>query len=325
MADEIINARVKQKVDTEDNWLLNDLILLEGEQGFVVDELGEPVNFKIGDGTKTFAELPYWITYYSNVISHKLIRLNNISTPTAVLSIFRQNTNLYDVLITNNGGADFVLKIGTSEGGSEIGEFPIDQDLTAINISELFSSAQNVYLSGFDGNSISAILVYFDYDESPVIPPSDVEPTAFRYPKGHLGYFYPVGEGHLVQCFDLVTGLGIAGTPYENCAWCDGRNNTPDMRDAYPIGYKTGVTLGNQVGNTSNSKVLTQANLPNVTLGVSLRSIYQQRGNTGSRYNFLVLEGDTERIYGVPLGGNNQPIDMRPNSRYILPFLAITD
>lgn len=325
MADEIINARVKQKVDTEENWLLNPLILLEGEQGFVVDEAGEPVNFKIGDGTKTFAELPYWIAYYSNVISHKLIRLDNISAPTQILSIFRQNTNLYDIIVTNNGGADFNLKIGITDGGDEIGTYPIDQDLTDINLSEVFASAQNLYLSGFDGNSISLILVYFDYDEAPVVPPSGSEPAPFRYPKGHFGYFFPVGVGHLAQCFDLITGLGIPGTAYENCAWCDGRNNTPDMTDTYPIGYKTGVTLGNQVGNASNSHTLTQQNLPNINLQLNLESIYQQRGSTGSRYNWLVLNGDTTRNYPIPLGGSGTSFDIRPKSRYVLPFLAITD
>ncbi|NGM61684.1 hypothetical protein G5B30_07105 [Sphingobacterium sp. SGG-5] len=62
MAD-IIEARVKQKTDTLDNWNNNMLILLSGEQAFVINDNGDPVNFKIGDGTKTFAELPFWIDY----------------------------------------------------------------------------------------------------------------------------------------------------------------------------------------------------------------------------------------------------------------------
>lgn len=59
----IIKARVQQKTDTLANWLANTNIILEGEQAFVVNDLGQPINFKIGDGTKTFSELPYWIRY----------------------------------------------------------------------------------------------------------------------------------------------------------------------------------------------------------------------------------------------------------------------
>lgn len=59
----ILEARVKQKKDTLANWEANPMILLDGEQAFVVSDSGQPVNFKIGDGTKRFSELPYWIQY----------------------------------------------------------------------------------------------------------------------------------------------------------------------------------------------------------------------------------------------------------------------
>lgn len=59
--DGIIDARVKQKVDTLPNWEDNEITILEGEQAFVVSQDGVPVNFKIGDGTKPFSELPFWL------------------------------------------------------------------------------------------------------------------------------------------------------------------------------------------------------------------------------------------------------------------------
>lgn len=55
-----LEARVKQKKDTLENWNANQLVLLDGEQAFVVDEDGNGINFKIGDGTKTFAQLPWF-------------------------------------------------------------------------------------------------------------------------------------------------------------------------------------------------------------------------------------------------------------------------
>lgn len=65
----ILEARVEQKTDTEANWLVNPLILLAGECAYVLgpDSI-TPINFKIGDGSKTFAELPYWINYAANVV-----------------------------------------------------------------------------------------------------------------------------------------------------------------------------------------------------------------------------------------------------------------
>lgn len=58
-----IKARVQQKTDTLANWMANDNIVLAGEQAFVVNDDGTPLNFKIGDGTKPFRDLPNWIDF----------------------------------------------------------------------------------------------------------------------------------------------------------------------------------------------------------------------------------------------------------------------
>lgn len=58
-----IKARVQQKTDTLANWMANDNIVLAGEQAFVVNDDGTPLNFKIGDGTKAFRDLPNWIDF----------------------------------------------------------------------------------------------------------------------------------------------------------------------------------------------------------------------------------------------------------------------
>lgn len=55
-----LEARVKQKKDTLENWMANPLPLLDGELGFVVGVNDTvPMIYKIGDGVKTFAELPF--------------------------------------------------------------------------------------------------------------------------------------------------------------------------------------------------------------------------------------------------------------------------
>lgn len=63
MAKQIIDARVRQKVGTEAEWLANDLKLLDGEVAVVRTGDGTPVNLKFGDGNKKFSELPYFIDF----------------------------------------------------------------------------------------------------------------------------------------------------------------------------------------------------------------------------------------------------------------------
>lgn len=58
-----IKARVQQKTDTLDNWMANELVLLDGEQAFIVDSTGRVVNYRLGDGTRKFSELPDIIQY----------------------------------------------------------------------------------------------------------------------------------------------------------------------------------------------------------------------------------------------------------------------
>lgn len=345
MADEIINARVKQKVDTEENWLANPLILLEGESAYVVTEDNEGVNFKIGDGTKTFAELPYWINYYSNVISHKLIFLTNVSVAQNIPSIFNENTNLYDLVISNIGGSPVTLKLGTTDGGSEIGEYDLVAGNNVIDLKYMFDSPQTLYLSGFDGNALNIIIVYFNYAENPIIPPSGT-PTPFRWPKGFLGKFMPVGVGHLEACFDMITGMGIAGTAYENCQICNSLNTIIDLEDSYTTGYKTGATLGGTVG--SNEYKLTEQNIlehrfftaiggqlsipgfpPGLNTGNSFKEAYNKTGGGGKESYTLAGESAEPNVsrtnaYGRPVS-TQVAVPTRPKSKYVIYFLAITD
>lgn len=58
-----IEARVRQKKDTLEGWMNNPLILLDGEQAFVLNANGREINYKLGDGTKRFSELEFMIQY----------------------------------------------------------------------------------------------------------------------------------------------------------------------------------------------------------------------------------------------------------------------
>lgn len=54
-----LNARIKHKRDSEDNWSANNPILLNGEIGIVDREQESDIRFKIGDGVSTYNNLEF--------------------------------------------------------------------------------------------------------------------------------------------------------------------------------------------------------------------------------------------------------------------------
>src|SRR5690606_32303493 len=98
-----IKARVQQKTDTLVNWMANDMVIKAGEQAFVINDDGTPLNFKIGDGTKAFRDLPNWIDF-SNAQRVSSVAPGALPTPT--------EENVYMVV---TGVGDYTF------GGSTIG------------------------------------------------------------------------------------------------------------------------------------------------------------------------------------------------------------
>lgn len=58
MANNVLNTRIVLCNDTSVTWASSDKVLLKGEMAIEFPESGAP-KFKFGDGTNTFANLPY--------------------------------------------------------------------------------------------------------------------------------------------------------------------------------------------------------------------------------------------------------------------------
>lgn len=68
MANKQFDARIRWKRDTSANWTSNNPVLLNGEIIIVDTDSGE-TRFKIGDGVKTYTQLPFEDEVVRNLIN----------------------------------------------------------------------------------------------------------------------------------------------------------------------------------------------------------------------------------------------------------------
>lgn len=79
MADNNINVRIKQKIDTESNWSKNNPVLLKGEKG-LIEGTGK---YKIGDGTSKWSDLPL----YEGMTASDRSKLNSIASGATKITV----------------------------------------------------------------------------------------------------------------------------------------------------------------------------------------------------------------------------------------------
>lgn len=346
---EIILARVQQKVATEADWLAveDELgVILPGEQAFVIDDTGLPLNFKIGDGTKLFSELPYFITYDTGGLAAKKLSYISQNIDLAISGVFRNLTCMYDLILVNNSGTNIDFKVGTTSGGNELMEVTVPDGVYPINLRKVFQADTTIYISGLAGNNYSLFIIYYQYDENPVAVPTGGSSGSFRWPRCFKGMFEPLNDTDLDTYWDFTTGLGIVDTPYANCA-ISGTNGTEDMARFYPVGWQVGDSLrpATTFGAASDGLVtLAEENFPTIQLklfsgGAPVGQLLPDPGGTKSvawssahtsgnqDYDMKQAADDNPSLGHTSAFGSDTPtaLDIRPKSKVILYFVAITD
>lgn len=263
-----------------------------------------------------------------------------------IVGKMRINTLLKRIDIVNKSASNFTMKVGTTDGGNELGEKVVTSaDETAVLLLyKLFDSDQTIYITGIDGVTINLFVMY-DQDDEVAVNISGGG-SSFRWPKGFEGYWSEVDDGDLEATWDLGSGLGKTGTKYENCAIQDGRNGTTNMLGAYMVGVDSlsgvDVQLNTQTGD--NTKAIAKTNLPSTGVGLFANYVNtlpgdqnpannQKVARAGSHGGAFALNYEVNRApdsvadnIGVsfPLG-DGTPFDVRPKSFKKLPFKAITD
>jgi hypothetical protein len=342
---QVIKARVKQKKATDPEWLaVDDELgpLFEGEQAFVVDDEGNAVNFKIGDGVRKYSELPFFIAYYDYVQSLKRLSYINQTGNLVIPNTFRNNSNLYDIILVNQSPNPITLRIGTTSGGSEVMECIVPTGPVTITRKYLFTGPVTLYISGLTGVTYSIFLVFAQLDESPVVP-SGTGGT-FKYLKGTGPLpFTAVAPAVVSDTWDLLSGRGKVGTGYENCILTGFPGSPLDMSGKYLVGVKGGQTAGQTVGNSDSTVEISMNNLPAEGVGLFANDV--RSGNTqtpgnndkvarakninppdagGLNYELVKAADGVNTFVGKSANlGNGVELDIQPDSITTLYFIAI--
>lgn len=87
-----LDARIRWKRDTSANWTSNDPVLLNGEI-IIVDTANGETRFKIGDGTKTYSQLPFEDEVIRNLINNLETQIEAIDNHSKTIVSVSQSQN----------------------------------------------------------------------------------------------------------------------------------------------------------------------------------------------------------------------------------------
>lgn len=192
------------------------------------------------------------------IVVQKVSNYSDIAGSLTVPGIFKDKTLLENICIIRSG-TPFDMKVGITDGGSEVGEFQVLDLITTITVNHLFDGAVTLYLTGLGTISFLS-LIYKQLDEKPVSPGVSGPGVLGR---GATIIYTFTDNTELDEAFNIESGLGLEETAWEGWAICDGRNGTVDMGGFVPIGYKFDSdydTPGNTLG--AEQVILTGENMP---------------------------------------------------------------
>ena len=160
-----INARIRQKRDTAANWTNNNPVLLNGEL-IVVETSTGAIRLKVGDGVKTFNQLPFLDEVIYNTVDSK-IATDYLPLTGGVLSSRKPDSNYRIYLIPDTNSAATIIgkpsaanvNLGATAEGTQADE-PVSlitlSDSTATNkivLSVNTSGNASMTMSGVDSSS----------------------------------------------------------------------------------------------------------------------------------------------------------------------------
>lgn len=135
MANKTLLAQIKQRSDTAANWTAKDPVLLNGEL-IIIDTASGETRFKIGDGEKTFTQLPYTDErIFNNVVTSINGQTGDVTLNTSggsgasVQSDWQQgDSTAMDYIKNKTGGYDAPVSFDITWDGNIEGETVVTFD-----------------------------------------------------------------------------------------------------------------------------------------------------------------------------------------------------
>ena len=156
-----INTRIRQKRDTAANWTNNNPVLLNGEL-IVVETSTGAIRLKVGDGVKTFNQLPFLdetlrtlITDVDNTKSAVVMTKNGESQLLDTFNIVKLSEEEYNQLIGSNTLDPDTLYLTVGEGDEKYSKV-ILKDLINNAADEVLEILNIIRLSQEEYNSLAA-------------------------------------------------------------------------------------------------------------------------------------------------------------------------
>ena len=167
----LINARMQQKKDTAANWTNNNPVLLNGEL-IVVETSTGAIRLKVGDGVKTFNQLPFLdetlralITDVDNTKSAVVMTKNGESQLLDTFNIVKLSEEEYNQLVDSNTLDPDTLYLTEGDGSGE-GTQVVLSDLIAgtgpenLSVLNIIRLTQEEYDALVTSNSLDPKAIY---------------------------------------------------------------------------------------------------------------------------------------------------------------------
>lgn len=275
----------------------------------------------------------------------KAISRNNIAADQVYSGVVRKYTVLHALELVKYSVDPVTLLVGTTAGGSDIsglGGFVVDESKAFIEINYVFDAPQDVYVSGLTGAQVDLILFYYDPLDTST-GGGDSGSGAAGFVKGTVYMYEEAAPGDFAREWDISTGLGVIGTPYEGCALMDGRNGCGAMSGKVPLmfgdytdqsgaysyarGQTVGVTKHALVEAENGPHHHTATTIAPGEFGLVRRTKVGERRTCGDvDTENAGTEPDVVQIPGpIPISGAGTPHENRQPSFGLVFFKKITD